>query len=757
LEERDGRRPLFEAEITAERTDRSTWKDATMDVAVVGGGPGGLYVSLLLKRDHPEWEITVYERNPQGVTYGWGIVLPERTLSNLEAADEPSHGDVSATATHWEPFDLYYRGERYRSQGHAFRSMLRSDLLELLQDRAREVGVELVFEEEIESPREFAAATDLVIGADGIHSTIREAYAEELGAETVEGKARFSWFGTEADFEALSHIFVENSEGIWCAHTYPGPTSTFIVDCDAETWANARLDELPETEYRAYLEDVFASHLDGHELLSQRDTWQTFTTVSNERWHHGNVALLGDAAHTAHYSIGSGTTMALEDAIRLAGAFQDADGEDHGGDSPTTDATDVESALATYESRRRPVAGSLQRAGERSRLHFEDIRRFFDLEGIQFALHHLTRSGRLTYEGLSERDPALVERFDRWFAARTPGGLNAAGTADDPGRPANRPLEVAGLTLPNRTVSAAEPTVAAADGYQVPARLAAFRERLASGAGLVLTEPLAVAKDGRITPGSPGLYEDAHAGAWAGALDEADGGTAGVHLVHAGARGAVQPPAFALDRPAARAESWAPRPSEEYPTAPDAYRPAAMDEEDIARVERSFVAAAERAEGAGFEYLQLHLGNGYLLGSFLSPVTNDRTDAYGGSVGDRMQVPLRIVRAVREVWPTERPLGVALGVSNRGGEGLSLADSFEIGAALADAGVDLIAPVGGVHAGEGTDGLHGLAGYSDQLRNELGVRTLATVQATTRDEIDTLIATGRADCCTFYGSFEAFR
>ncbi|MFC6723671.1 FAD-dependent monooxygenase, partial [Halobium palmae] len=378
-----------------------------MDVVTVGGGPGGLYASLLLKRANPTWDVTVYERNPRGVTYGWGIVLPNRTLSKLAEADGPSHEAIADTATRWEPFDLYYEGERYRSEGHAFMSLQRTDLLELLQERCEELGVDLVFDRPVEDPRDVAADADLVLGADGIHSETRRAFAAEFGADTVEGSTRFSWFGTNADFDALSHIFVENDDGIWCAHTYPGTTSTFIVDCDAKTWANARLDERSEEAYLAYLEDVFADHLDGHELLSQRDKWRTFTTVRNDSWRHENVVLLGDAAHTAHYSIGSGTTIALEDAIGLADAF-DSRG-------------DVGSALSAYESGRRPVSESLQRAAERSRLHFEQIRRFFGLEGVQFALHHLTRSGRLSYDSMRRRDPALVASFDDWFAATTLG------------------------------------------------------------------------------------------------------------------------------------------------------------------------------------------------------------------------------------------------------------------------------------------------------------------------------------------------
>lgn len=710
-----------------------------MQIAIVGGGPGGLYASILLKKAHPNWEVTVYERNPPDLTYGWGIVFPHRTLSNLEEADEPSHDDISETTTRWEPFDIYYKGERYRSRGHTFASMLRTDLLTVLQDRCAALDVNLVFEEPIENPQTLADEGDLLIGADGIYSHTREVYSAEMGTETIEGSSRFAWFGTEADFDALSHVFVQNEDGIWCAHTYPGSVSTFIVDCDPETWTNARLDERSEAAYIGYLEDVFADYLDGHALLSQQDRWRTFTTVRNDTWYYDNVVLLGDAAHTAHYSIGSGTTIAMEDAIGLARAFDDYD--------------EVETALSTYESQRRPSSQSLQRTAERSRLHFERVRRFFDFEGIQFTLHHLTRSGRLSYSSLSRRDAELVGEFDRWFAATTLGGVANPEAVDEPLAPAAQPFELRGVTVPNRAVSVGEPTASAVEGQPTDAQLVTFQERAACDPGLTLTEPLAVAQDGRITPGSPGIYEEAHEAAWADMLTSVEGPT-GAHLVHAGQRGAVQPRAFALDRPIQRNEAWAPRLSEQYPTRPASYAPVTMDKDDLDRVRESFVTAAKRADTAGFEYIQLHLGNGYLLGSFLSPVTNDRTDEFGGDLDGRMRFPLTVVDAVRAVWSDEKPLGVTMQAVDWTTGGLT-DDAFIVGEKLADRGVDLFAPVaGGITERDSPDEIHGLANYSDELRNELDVATMATVQATTVDEVNTLVATGRADLCTFYGSYE---
>lgn len=703
-----------------------------MEVAVVGGGPGGLFASLLLKRDHPEWTVTVYEANEADVTYGWGIVFPARTLSNLEAADPDSHHDIADEVTRWQPFDLYHKGRRFRSTGHTFASLLRTDLLEILQQHARTRGVQLEFATEISAPKTLAEDVDLLIGADGIHSTTREAYAAEFGARKIEGETRFSWFGTRAEFEALSHVFVENEAGIWCAHTYPGPVRTFIIDCDAETWRNAGLTDMTEEGYLQYLESLFDEYLDGHELLSQQDRWRRFTTVKNRTWSHRNVVLIGDAAHTAHYSIGSGTTIAMEDAIALAAAFDEK-------------GVETETALSAYEAERQPVARSLQLAGERSRVHFENIRRFYDLEGIQFVMHHLTRSGRLTYESMARRDPALVEEFEEWFASRVP-------KVPEPARPNEQPFKVGDLVLPNRRVAVMEPTYASEGGHPSPAQCRGFIARDNGDHGLVLTDPLAISQDGRVTPGSPGLYTDAHRTAWAEAVGAVDVPT-GVQLYHAGHRGGMQAHPFALERPVPRNESWAPRLADQYPVRPGRYVPDRMNEDDLRRIRESYVRAAERADAAGFDYLQLHIGNGYLLGSFLSPQTNDRTDEFGGSLDGRMRFPVEVVEAVKASWPDGKPLGAAVQVTDWADGGPTMGDTLEVCRGLIDAGIDVIAPVVGKEIDtEDRHSIHGLANYTDHIRNELGVSTMATVQAVTTDEVNTLVGTGRADLCTYFGA-----
>jgi anthraniloyl-CoA monooxygenase len=691
-----------------------------MKVNTIGGGPGGLYASLLLKKNHPDWDVTVYEQNPPGVTYGWGIVFPNRALPNLAEADPPSHEAIQDTFNHWEPFDIFYRGERYRSGGHAFASMMRTDLLAVLQERCRELDVDLQFETEITDPTSIASEADLCIVADGINSATRDAYSDEFETDIVKGTAQFSWFGTEQQFDALTHIFVENDDGIWSAHTYPGRVSTFIIDCDAETWKRSGVADMSEDEYHEYFEDVFAEYLDGHELLSQQDRWRTFQTVRNGSWSHDNMVLVGDAAHTAHYSIGSGTTLALEDGIGLMEAFESHD--------------DVDDALTAYERSRKPIVESLMAAAERSRIHFEDIRRYFDLPAQRFVLHHLTRSGRLTYGSLQRRDASLTGAFDEWFAEQTPG--------DDVARPpAQQPLRLGSTDVANRYVRTVGPTATAEDGIPSPSQCAALDVAAMDAPGLLLTEPLAVSASGRPSTASPGIYTSEHAEVWAdtiGGID--DSVTVGAHLVHAGTASGREAPAFDFDEASPREDTWAPRRSDSFPTPPRAFDPEAMGGEQRETVREQFTDAARRADDAGFDYLQIHGSSNTLLGQTM--VTQSEP------VDDRTAFTRSVVEAVRTAWPGDKPLGFTLPVSNRTPSGLSLDDAFTVATAVTDAGCDLVAPVD-VANDKQDPAEYGPSDYSDAIRNELEVPTMATVPTTSVNKVNTLVATGRADLCTF--------
>ncbi|MGQ4556049.1 FAD-dependent monooxygenase [Halobellus sp. GM3] len=691
-----------------------------MNVNTIGGGPGGLYASLLLKKTHPDWDVTVYERNPPDVTYGWGIVFPDRTISNLAEADTPSHEAIVDAFERWDPFDIRFDGHAYRCGGNTFASMMRTDLLRVLQDRCREVGVDLRFDTEITDVQSVAGDSDLCLIADGIHSRARDAYAAEFGTEILEGEARFSWFGTEQDFDALTHIFVENDDGIWCAHTYPSPTSTFIIDCDAETWERSGLADASESEYLEYLEDVFAEHLGGHSLLSQQDQWRTFETITNEHWHHENMALLGDAAHTAHYSIGSGTTLAMEDAIGLMNAFEEHE--------------TVEDALPAYEAARKPFTENLLSAAERSRIHFEDVRRYYDLPPRQFAVHHLTRSGRLTYGSLKRRDPSFIGGFDEWFAAATPGESTVRS-------PAYQPVRLGDVVFANRFVRSLDPTYSAVDGVPSSAQRAAFSAAATDEPGLLLTEPLAVAPEARPTAGTPGLYTDEQADVWGDAVASvADEIVAGVRLHHAGPNAAREPKSLRNGGLTARESTWAPRLSSEYPVRPDRFRIQSMTADDRAAVADDFAEAARRSADAGFEYLHLDSGPETHLGACL-------TQWDGPSAAPR-QHALSIVESVADAWPSELPLGVSVPVADRDAAGLSLDVAFDVVDRLAATGCDVVAPVD-VTSEDRHVAQKGPSDFSDDIRNETDVPTLATVPTTSVDKVNTLVSTGRADLCVF--------
>lgn len=691
-----------------------------MKVHTIGGGPGGLYASLLLKDRNPDWDITVYEQNPRGVTYGWGIVFPSRTLSNLEEADELSHQAITETFERWDPFDIEYEGETFRCGGNTFSSMMRTDLLAVLQERCEEVGVDLQYETEITDPAAVAAEADLCIVADGINSRTRRAFSDQFGTEINEGTARFSWFGTDADFEALTHIFVENEDGIWCAHTYPGPTSTFIIDCDQETWERSGIVEMDEDEYLPYLEDIFSEYLDGNPILSQQDQWRQFRTITNENWYHDNMVLVGDAAHTAHYSIGSGTTLAMEDSIGLMEAFEEHD--------------DIEAALSSYEALRKPFVETLLSAAERSRIHFEEIERYYDLPTRQFALHHLTRSGRLTYGSLQQRDPSFISAFDDWFAGHTPGDATVR-------QPAHQPVEVADTVIANRFTRVLDPTTSATDGAPSEAQLAAFTAAGSESPGLLLTEPLAVAPEARPLVGSPGLYAAGHTAAWRDATQSLpEEVTAGAHLVHAGTQGARDPQVFGHGTPATYESTWAPRLSDEYPVHPREFEPTRMTDSDREDVIADFVSAAQHAVDAGFGYVQLHAGVDTLLGQFLT--ASDLTDQ------QRSGFPERVVEAVADALPDETLLGVTLPVSDADSSGLSLEEAFSVSRSLATAGCDVVAPVDTARGERGIT-QKGPSDICDDIRNEVGVRTLATVPTTSINKVNTLVATGRTDLCVF--------
>ncbi|HEX5501988.1 MAG TPA: FAD-dependent monooxygenase, partial [Thermomicrobiales bacterium] len=655
-----------------------------MNVNVLGAGPAGLYASILLKKAHPAWAVRVFERNQRGATYGWGVVFSDRTLAGMREADAKTYTAITDSFVLWEAIDIRFRDRLVRCEGHAFAGIARRRLLDILCERCAELGVPVTFEREIEDVADLARA-DLFIAADGVNSKVRAWQAGVFQPRATEGRTRFIWFGTDKVYDAFTFLFRENEHGLFQVHAYPfdATTSTFIVECAAETWRRAGLDEADEAASLAYCERLFADHLGGRRLLSNHSRWLTFLTLTNRRWSRGNTVLLGDAAHTAHFSIGSGTKLALEDAIALAAAC-----EEH---------ADLPAALKHYELARKPRVEALQRAAAESQRYFEQVGRYRHFPPWQFAFHLLTRSGRITYDNLRQRDPRFVAAVETRFAADD-------GDGDRPGDPLFAPpplfapLALRGVTLPNRAVLAAAPVEDAADGRIGAAAGADLLARARGGAGLVLTAPVAVSARGRITPGDAGLYDPAHAAAWADLIAAIHGQSAArvaLRLGHAGRRGATRPRARGLDRPL-RDGGWPLMAPSALPYAPGSPALAAMDCADLETVREEFARAARWAGQAGADLLLLDAAHGYLLGSFLSPLTNRRADDYGGAPAHRLRFPLEVLDRVRAAWPADRPLAVALNASDWARGGLTLAGAVAIARAFKEHGCDLVA----VYAGQ---------------------------------------------------------
>jgi anthraniloyl-CoA monooxygenase len=710
-----------------------------MRIVTLGGGPAGLYFSLLMKKADPSHDVRLIERNPADATYGWGVVFSEETLGALRDADRVTYDEITETFATWNAIDIRYRGETIRSRGHAFSAISRKRLLQILQRRCADLGVELEFLRELTDPSEMGDA-DLFVAADGVNSLIRTRSEAAFRPATDVHRTKFAWFGTDLVFGAFTFIFRENEHGLFQVHAYPfdAHTSTFIVECPEETWRRAGLDEATEEESIAYCEKLFADDLGGHSLLSNRSLWVSFVTLRNESWHDGNVVLVGDAAHTAHFTIGSGTKLAMEDAVSLAAALERR-GE-------------LEPAFADYELERMPVVERFQQAATESATYFENVKRYAAFAPIQFGFNLLTRSGRITHLELEKRDPGLVREVDAWFAQ----AANEA-VAERTARllvappPTLTPLNLSSYKLTNRVASSPVADDGARDGLPGEELERRLEDAAASGVGLVLTEFVAVSAHGRITPGTPGLYEDGHQTAWRRIVEtvhRSSTARVGVRLGHSGARGSTRPRRDGLDRPLRRG-SWPLLAASDLPYTSWSRRPHPMTADKFADEKEDFVSAAERAAAAGVDLLQLDMSHGYLLAGFLSPLTNRRTDRYGGSPENRMRYPLEIVDAVRAVWPLDRALAVRLTATDWARGGLEPDDAVAIGAVLKEHGCVLIEPVAGQTIGRDRPvyGRFFLVPYSDRIRNEAGIATLVGGHLTTPDEMNTILAAGRADLC----------
>ena len=708
-----------------------------MRAVCVGGGPAGLYFAIALKRLDRRHEVLVVERNGPDDTFGWGVVFSDQTMDVLGEADPESATTITGALAHWDDIDVHFRGQRIRSGGHGFSGIGRKHLLNILQARCRELDVELRFECEA-GASDFADA-DMIVASDGINSATRAAHAGAFRPSIQRRANKFIWLGTSQTFDAFTFVFHETAHGWIWAHAYrfePG-TSTFIVECSEATWRGLGFEHASTEEAIAICEQLFASHLNGHRLMSNArhlrgSAWLNFPVLNCERWHHGNIVLIGDAAHSAHFSVGSGTKLALEDAIGLASAIHD-----YGLSAKALDAFQATRGLEVIK---------LQNAARNSTEWFEHVPRYVALEPIQFAYSLLTRSQRISHENLRLRDRKWLEGLETWFVKR------AGVEAERPRPPMFAPLRLRGLTLANRIVVSPMSMYSAVDGMPGDFHLVHYGSRAQGGAALVVTEMTDISADARITPGCAGLYDDAHESGWKRIVDFVHANTEAriaLQLGHAGPKGSTKVPWEGEDQPLDD-DNWSLIAPSPIPWSPLNQTPREMTEADMERVIGDYVRATRRAIACGFDMIELHAAHGYLLSAFLTPAMNKRADRYGGAIENRLRFPLAVFDAIRHVWPNERPISVRISATDWLGEaGNSEAEALIISRAFADAGADVV----DVSAGQTSTAARPVYGrmfqtpFSDLIRNEAGVATMAVGNIYEVDHVNSILAAGRADLC----------
>jgi len=711
-----------------------------MHIVSIGGGPAGLYFSILMKKAFPDARIRVLERNKADDTFGWGVVFSEETLSHFGEADRESYDAIRGAFSYWDDIETHYGGTCVTSTGHGFCGMSRKRLLNILQDRCRALGVELTFEREVKSAEEFRRSADLVVACDGVNSAVRAEYEATFRPTTQWGATKFTWLGTTKPLRAFTFHFKENAHGLFQVHAYPFEKglSTWIVECREETWRAAGLDQATEEDTVRYCEELFAPELDGHRLLINRSTWRTFPTIRCATWRHENIVLMGDSAHTAHFSIGSGTKLAMEDAIALRDAFVK-----HG-------VADVPRALAAYEEARFVDVLKLQRAADVSREWFENSSRYVRQHPLQFSFNLMTRSKRITYDNLAKRDPKLVAATTEWFRESVGAPKASDGSAPPP---IFTPFKLRDMPLANRIVVSPMCQYSATDGTPNDWHLVHLGGRAVGGAGLVMTEMTNVSADARITYGCAGMYADAHLAAWKRIVEFVHASSKakiGVQLAHAGRKGSAQHPWEGFDVPLATEQGgWQTIGPSPLPFAPGWPAPREMTRADMDRVRDDFVRATKMARDAGFDLVEVHMAHGYLLSTFLSPLTNQRTDEFGGALVNRMRWPLEVFRAMRAVWPAAKPMSVRISATDWAPGGLTGDDAVEIARALKDAGCDVIdvSTSGNSIESRPQYGRMFQVPFADRIRHEVGIPVMAVGSIQGADHANTVIAAGRADLC----------
>ncbi|MGE0748267.1 MAG: FAD-dependent monooxygenase, partial [Rhodospirillales bacterium] len=649
-----------------------------MKIDVIGGGPAGLYFALLMKKADPSRRIAVHERNRPDDTFGFGVVFSAETLGHFRDYDAPSYDAIRANFAYWDDIDTHYRGEVVRSTGHGFCGMARKTLLLLLHARCRELGVELHFESE-KGVDDFPDA-DLILAADGINSATRERFKATFKPSVDLRPNKFVWLGSTKPLPAFTFIFKEDAAGIWNVHAYQynKEHSTWIFETTGAAWERTGLKVEDEAATVAYLETLFADELGGHKLITNRSLWRNFPTIRCESWVKDNIVIMGDAAHTAHFSIGSGTKLAMEDAIALFDCFERKG--------------TVKAALAEYDATRHDEVERIQHAADVSLSWFEHVRRYWDMAPTQLAFSLMSRSHQITYENLKLRDPALIDQVDRWFAGHVQATQGFAAPSDPPPPPMFAPFRLRDMVVPNRVVVSPMCQYSAEDGLPGDWHLVHYGSRAMGGAGLVFTEMTDVSESARITPGCAGMYTDAHEAAWTRIVDFVHANSAAkfcLQLGHAGRKGSTRLMWEGIDQPLPDG-NWPIVAASPLPYFAHSQVPRALDRAEMDAIVADYVQATQRAARAGFDMVEVHAAHGYLLASFISPLTNKRTDAYGGSLENRLRFPLEVFDAVRAAWPKERPMSVRISATDWLDGGITGDDAVAIARAFHAHGVDLI-------------------------------------------------------------------
>jgi len=711
-----------------------------MKISCIGGGPASLYFSILAKKNNPSWEIIIYEQNPDNVTWGFGVVFSDETMENFKQADFETYRDITESFVHWDDIDVFHKGTKITSSGHGFAGMQRLKLLQILEARAKDLGV-IIHHDVIIDSIDAYKNSDLIVAGDGLTSFIREQNVEAFGSDVVFRPNKFVWLGSTKAFDAFTFYFNEYEGGLWRAHCYqymPG-NSTFIIETTEDTWRKAGLEDATEEDTVDYCSKVFAEELGSDTLITNNSIWRSFPRVKNAKYYHNNIVLLGDALHTAHFSIGSGTKLAMEDAVALFESIDES-------------SADLESALPAFQGKREPDVDSLQRAAQVSMEWFEDVERYHDvMDPLQFSYQLLTRSLRINHENLRLRDNNLVSKIDSWVADKAAEQSGVKRSSETP-PPIFTPFKLRSLLLENRIAVSPMCMYSADDGLIGDWHMVHLGSRAMGGAGLIMSESTAISANGRITPGCAGMYNDEHIAAWKRVVDfvhENSNSKIGMQLSHAGRKASTRLQWEGGEQAPLASGAWDIISASPLPYSASNPTPKEMTEEDMEDVLNDFVMAAERADNAGFDMLELHCAHGYLLNTFISPITNIRSDSYGGSFYNRIKYPLKVFKAIRETWPGEKPMSVRISANDWMEEGITPQDAVDIAKAFKDVGCDIL----DVSSGQVVSEENPVYGrlfqlpFSDRIRLEAEMPTMTVGNIQSYADANSIIASGRGDIC----------